>query len=78
MEHLWSFTNWNLGSMKHLYPCFRATVVGFVPGFEQAILTVAAHEARPRDVEELMEVPLMRSIYGIDHILVRFCKENHM
>ena len=28
-----------------------------VPGFEQAILTVAAHEARPRDVEELMEVP---------------------
>eukprot|EP00438_Fugacium_kawagutii_P026413 Skav210813 [mRNA] locus=scaffold2924:177485:195062:- [translate_table: standard] len=25
-------------------------------GFEQAILTVAAHEARPKDVEELMEV----------------------
>jgi hypothetical protein len=67
---IYQLESWKYEAFK--YPCFRATVVGFVPGFEQAILTVAAHEARPRDVEELMEVPLMRSIYGIDHIIT--CK----
>ena len=45
-------------------PCDSAVVV-VQRGFEQAILTVAAHEARPKDVEELMEVPM--EIFGLGH-----------